>query len=60
VELKLTALLLGGGWLAPLACRTVDGAPQLNSGAFGERGMNLLKLKGNVGKRLRLGHPRRA
>jgi len=35
VELKLTALLLGGGWLAPLACRTVDGAPQLNSGALG-------------------------
>jgi hypothetical protein len=32
-ELKLTARF-GGGWLAPLACRIVNGAPQLNSGAL--------------------------
>ena len=36
---KLT--VLGGGWLAPLACRTISGAPQLNSGALdGTRAMS--------------------
>jgi hypothetical protein len=31
-QLLLTAQSCGSGWLAPLACRIVDAAPQQNCG----------------------------